>query len=330
MRQNKIVKIIVYPRIHVTLIGMNNQGYRLNGGIGFSIENPSTKVSFNINDIFEIIDERINGFSNQEIKNLVNKLDTIYLRRCLSNKMVCRINSEAPSHCGFGTSTSIRLACVEALMILNQEEYDNETIINLSGRGGTSGIGINTYFQGGMVFDIGTKDRSATELLPSSARENRLNLPLTLVKETLPDWSIGLLIPNNIIPKTQIEEVNFFKKNALLHKEQVDEILYEVVYGVVPSIIEYDISSFCTSINKIQNTAWKKAEREQYGLDLFKLENMLRNLGAHCVGMSSLGPGLFFIADDYIPIQQYIESNKVSCTLLVSRFNNNGRLVDYD
>ena len=36
----KSITITTHPRIHITLIGMNNNGYRRHGGIGFSISDP--------------------------------------------------------------------------------------------------------------------------------------------------------------------------------------------------------------------------------------------------------------------------------------------------
>ena len=35
---DRSLKIETYSRIHITLIGMNVEGYRRNGGIGFSID----------------------------------------------------------------------------------------------------------------------------------------------------------------------------------------------------------------------------------------------------------------------------------------------------
>ena len=45
-----MLKIKAFPRIHISLIGMNNDGYRLNGGIGFSIASPILDMSFEQSD----------------------------------------------------------------------------------------------------------------------------------------------------------------------------------------------------------------------------------------------------------------------------------------
>ena len=61
------LRITAFPRIHMTLIGMNSDGYRINGGIGFSITDPKFLFSFTKSPNFQFIDDRIYGFTNDEL-----------------------------------------------------------------------------------------------------------------------------------------------------------------------------------------------------------------------------------------------------------------------
>ena len=65
-----MLRIQTFPRIHITLIGMNRDGYRLNGGIGFSISSPTLDICFEEADTIDIIDLRKHGFTEDELHRL--------------------------------------------------------------------------------------------------------------------------------------------------------------------------------------------------------------------------------------------------------------------
>ena len=142
-----MLKIKTFPRIHITLIGMNREGYRINGGIGFSMASPTLNLRFEPAGEISVLDKRSQGFSKNELTRLDNHLNKVMKDEHLAEGFHCVIeDSQIHSHFGFGTSTMVYLSCVEALLIINKREYTNDDVVNLSGRGGTSGIGINTYF----------------------------------------------------------------------------------------------------------------------------------------------------------------------------------------
>ncbi|WP_369510459.1 GHMP family kinase ATP-binding protein, partial [Escherichia coli] len=71
------------------------------------------------------------------------------------------ITGNLATHVGMGSGTGIRLACIEALLALNEVSLPQEELVRLSERGGTSGIGIKTYFDGGLVLDLGVRNDNA-------------------------------------------------------------------------------------------------------------------------------------------------------------------------
>jgi len=323
------LKIKSYHRIHISLIGMNNDGYRINGGVGFSISQPTLICSFNVSSDVEIIDERKNKFTLDEIERLRTTIQECRSTHKLKSAIKCTINGDSSPHSGLGSNTAIYLSCIEAILKLNNFRYDKKVLINLSKRGGTSGIGINTYFNGGFVFDLGIK--SDNNLLhPSSIGYRNGVIPTVLFNGNSPDWPIGFCIPKQIETKTEDEEINFFKKICPIDKSLVHEILYESTYGIAASIIEGDYKTFCNAVNKIQKTKWKLLERSLYGHRLIEIENALLKLGADCVGMSSLGPGLFFTGKNIEEIISGIELNFPSVECHNARMNNQGREITYD
>jgi beta-ribofuranosylaminobenzene 5'-phosphate synthase len=231
-----------------------------------------------------------------EIARLRHVLDREKSILKLSTSIHVEIEGDLPTHFGLGSSTAIRLGCMEALYILNNLKPKSENLIMSSGRGGTSGIGINTYFLGGFIVDLGKKTDQSPHC-PSSTAEDRSKLPLMMQRVQMPEWEIGICIPRSIIHKTEEEEKEFFDRTCPIPQNKVYEILYNIIFGVYAAVKENDKQTFSLAIRRIQKTAWKFAERTEYGKSLLEIENKLYKFGATSVGMSSLGPSLFYFAD---------------------------------
>jgi beta-ribofuranosylaminobenzene 5'-phosphate synthase len=330
IRQNEKVMITSFSRVHLTLIGMNNDGYRINGGIGFSISTPIIHSYFEEFEGAEIIDEREMKFTDQEKFRLKHTLNESINRFNLKKGIKCTIRGDILPHCGLGSNTAIYMSCIEGLFLLNGRSYKHNDIVALSKRGGTSGIGINTYFHGGFVFDVGIKNKNEQLFNPSSVANRNGEKPLVIHKCKLPDWEIGICIPKYISSKSEQEEVDFFKNNCPIDKILVKNVLYEAVYGITSSIIENDYEVFCKSVDAIQSTQWKYMERSLYGKDLMELEQKIKNLGADSVGMSSLGPTLFFTGKNISEIILKISHTVPEITCYMSSLNNQGRIIKYD
>ena len=313
------------------MIGMNRDGYRLNGGIGFSISSPTLDMNFEEADTIDIIDRRRHGFTEDELHRLKCHINQVVKSRNFEKVFVCVINEGViQSHVGFGSNSMIYLACIEALFIQNQRVYSEKDIVALSGRGGTSGIGINTYFRGGFVFDTGISNHGIRTHAPSSVFVSKGCQPPLLVKSIeLPLWNLGICIPP-IVPKTEKEEKHFFRTNCPIEKGDVEEILYEAVYGVTSALMENDFRAFCDSINTIQQTKWKSLERDLYGEAITGIETIIRRNGARCVGMSSLGPLLYFFGDDIENIIERVRREIPQCVCTKTSFNNLRRIVEND
>ena len=315
----------------MSLIGMNSDGYRINGGIGFSISSPTLNMSYEPSDSISINDRRSQGFTSVELTRLKNHLIQVTFTEHFDIGFSCVIeNGLISSHIGLGSSTLIYLSCIEALFIINNRNYAQETIIELSGRGGTSGIGINTYFKGGFIFDVGIKNLGNGLLSPSSTFiDSSRPKPLLMNHFQLPSWDLGICIPQ-IEHKTEEDEKLFFENYCPIGKKSVEQILYEAVYGVSASLIENDYYVFCQSINTIQHTRWKQLERDLYGSELRAVEEVIEAAGANCVGMSSFGPMLYFFGGNLYSIVEIVKHNIPHCTCFISSFNNSARILEYD
>jgi beta-ribofuranosylaminobenzene 5'-phosphate synthase len=325
---NKI-KITAPGRIHVNLFDMSNSGYRQNGGIGFCITGLDTTIEFAACSSFKIIDNRETGYSDREIGSLIAFLEQLYASRAYVQKFSLTYLSGPAPHSGFGTGTSTRLACVEAAHYFNNVDADIKQIILASGRGGTSGVGVNTYFSGGMSIDLGVKS-TGLPLAPSSARQGPPILPTQILSLPLPkNWQIGIIVAPKAYRISAEEEVDFFNRTCPVDPLSVQQSIYHALSGMACSAIESDFDTFCLAVNAIQEVEWKASEWRAQVDSLAKLRKVLHEAGAKCVGLSSLGPAIYFMSDDVDAI--FASLSLASDYWLTKCFpNNSGRTLEID
>lgn len=320
-----MIEILTPARIHITLIDLGSAGYRRNGGAGFFVNNPSSRFVFKRDTGLDLDALSENGFSFQQIHQLAKRLLQIKEKyRCGGVKIV-----EArtpPRHSGFGCGTSTTLACIEGFARTNEIELTEQEIVHRSGRGGTSGVGIHGYFTGGFIFDLG-RPYDADPIKSSDDIDQASRVPLLMSNLKMPPWEIGIFIPPDVAPVSQEYERRLFSETLPLTPDQVQEIAYHSVFGLVPSILESDFDSFCRAVSAIQGSAWKRSEIKLHcGAVEHYLEDLL-SLGCTTVGMSSVGPALYFLTRDMLQTVDRIKSRHPTAKIDVASPDNTGRVI---
>jgi beta-ribofuranosylaminobenzene 5'-phosphate synthase len=270
---------------------MHSDGPRINGGIGFAVEGPECAITARRSSGITLIDLRPCPFSKAEREQLTDRIIATADQMGLPLGVEITLAGNMLTHVGLGSGTAIRLAVVESFCLLYDKQPNRETLVALSGRGGTSGVGINAYFDGGLILDLG-RTAQGPGFVPSSIAGN-VAAPLALPSVPMPIWPLFLCIPKVLLPKNQAEEIAFFKRVAPLAPEASYYAAYEALFGLYGSAAENNYDGFNEAVNRMQATAWKKAEREEYEPHIGIISGKLRNLGALSVGLSSLGPLLF-------------------------------------
>ncbi len=304
---------------------MHETGYRKHGGIGFSINDPITRLSFHRQKNFKICDKREHPLTNIESTTLLELLNRIRSRYSLKFAAKIVIRGKSRHHIGLGMGTAIRLGILEGLFKCNNRTIKDTDLIGISERGGTSGIGIHTYFSGGLVFDLGIPN-DGSSFQPSS-RPGRKILPLKLPALKLPEWSMCICFPNDLETLTQQEEIEFFQNTAPIAEEKAFESCYHALFGVYSSIAERDYDLFCKSVQNLQNAEWKRKEWLLYGSRLFDLRSSLLKDGVSCVGMSSLGPLIYCFGNEICLKEVQQKSEIYNCIISIVKFCNSGRLI---
>jgi beta-ribofuranosylaminobenzene 5'-phosphate synthase len=279
---------------------------------------------------FQLQDNRRFNLGAKEYDRLLKSLECFYNQKKFNKRITLIIEGDLVPHFGFGSETTLRLASLEILSLINSHPVDKEELIYFSGRGGVSGIGINTYFDGGFVFDSGVREDSG-EFKPSNLLEVRKSLPLLIKRTDVKEWEIGLFVDARIPSLSEEKEADFFKNSCPISDYDAYEILYHSVFGCLSAIMEQDKNAFTDSINRIQKTKWKALERSLYKDLIEKNEISLLAAGASSVGMSSLGPMLYFFSKS--PIDEVI-NNAIGFGMkgkfIKSSMNNSGRIIQYE
>ena len=326
IRTNAQILIRVYPRLHICLLDLSGRGYRRNGGVGFSVDSPSLLLEFIRSQNTDISILENCGFLGQEIDRLSSRLHTITSRLSLRTGITLIECDAVSRHTGFGSGTAINLSCVEALLIANDYSVDKAKLQQLSGRGGVSGIGINTYFDGGLVFDAGRKE-DCFPFVPSGAIDSDFQLPLTLVSTPMPLWKIGILTLADVQPLSTQAECQIFKSVCPLPRRDVHEAVYHATFGLVSSALSHDFYTFCSAINALQQCTWKRSEIAEYGDTIANTMKKLHDFGCDAVGLSSLGPSLYFFANDFDQVYSRIQADIPYARLIQTQARNKGREI---
>ena len=304
---------------------MHVEGTRKNGGVGFAISEPSCLLDVRLSSQFELTDCRDFPFTDTEARQLSSTVESTMSKFRLASGVSVKLTGPLRTHVGLGSATAIRLGVLEGLFHLNGRPISAQELVSQSNRGGTSGVGINTYFSGGMVHDLGVpNDRS--DFIPSS-RGVSPRRPSSLPVLEMPNWPLRVCIPNFIRPKTQDEEASFFSRAAPVEPTSSYEAAYHALFGVYAAVSDKDFSTFCKAITAMQAVAWKKHEWSQYGDVLWQLATRLQDYGADCVGMSSLGPLLYCFGNDQALRRIDKNAATLNCDVFHSLPSNSGRAL---
>lgn len=289
-------RICAPARIHMNLLALNNFGYRCNGGLGFAITGFDTIVVCQ-----PWHENHVEANSNSIAKDVIGAL-LIFLENVVSSlnasvPVKITVESCPPAHTGLGSGTSLKLSIVDAVSLVNNLNLNRKEKVRLSRRGGTSGIGVNTYFDGGFVADIGVCN-TGVKSAPSSLRESNDFLePTVIVREKMPSWLIGVFLLDNVSGIAGVKEHQFFADNTPVSQVSVEASTYHAIMGTSSAVIDNNYQVFAESIRNIQTLEWKAAEWSIQSKEVHEAKELLYRAGATSVGLSSFGPALYFTGD---------------------------------
>lgn len=289
--------IVARPRIHVSLADMGFASLRAFGGIGFSIERPLTVFQFEqCNELelhgLEVLDEEGRADLTQVIKRMTIDRGELHFRAQLK---------EAPlQHVGFGSKTTLSLALIAGVNAFMSIGWSIEQMQRLSGRGAASGVGIHSFFSGGVIWDVGHRAAAGKPLLPSGST-TVTGIPPLATRIPFPDaWRVLLVLPGER-PMTGAEEIEFFVENAPVPEEQALSTMAALYHGVLPAILLSDYGALASALAEVHRVGFKARELGRWSPHLQMVLAALAKSG-FAVGLSSVGPLIYAILPDDDPI----------------------------
>jgi len=286
-------------RIHMGLIDLNGSYGRYDGGIGLTIKKPNFTLKCDNSDKGiaidfhkSITDERI---KDQCKSKIIESCERIISHFQIESNYHFDVKEAYFPHSGLGSGTQISLATAKLICEYNDIAISSPQLGGILKRGGTSGIGIYSFEQGGLIIDGGHGESEKNDFLPSSASDAKP--PVLIGRYEFPkDWEVLIAIPESHNIKGK-KEVNIFQKYCPIPQIEVEKLSYLIFMNLIPYMLENDIESFGETINKIQDIGFKKIEVMVQQGRIKTLMEKMREFGAYGVGMSSFGPAIYGIID---------------------------------
>jgi beta-ribofuranosylaminobenzene 5'-phosphate synthase len=286
------VRIEAYARVHTALIDLGRATPRAYGGCGFAVRAPVVGVRARPADSLlvthaEMLDDR----GRKDVHSAIARLAR-HVGHPIDAEFA--IDGWIPQHVGLGTKTALLLALLDGANRALDLSLSKGELQSLSGRGGTSGVGVQTYFHGGFVLDAGHQQTLVPTLAPSSSRHPR-NVPPLLTWAPFPErWVMTLLIPPG--PRIHGEsEYAFFQAATPVPAEHVLRTLTLVHHGVTPAVLEEDLERLGASLLELHRVGFKAHELAHQSL---VVKAVLKDCWDHGIvaGLSSMGPTIYAIS----------------------------------
>lgn len=288
-------------RLHLTLIDLNGKYGRIDGGVGLTLKKPRLVLEIHEGyDDIQISFTDMSSLNKETVKDYQDKItsaagkinDFLHLKEGYHFK----VREIFPSHSGLGSGTQLSLAVAQLISKINDQDLTAPEMAEIVGRGGTSGIGVASFDQGGFIVDGGHRTNIKPGFLPSSA--SKASAPPIIARYNFPDdWKIILTIPDVKRRVYGDGEVNIFQEYCPIPLKDVQELIHILFMKMMPAVVEEDLDSFGCAINTIQNIGFKKIELKLQNPFIKDLMDSLRSAGASAVGMSSFGPTVYAVTD---------------------------------
>jgi beta-ribofuranosylaminobenzene 5'-phosphate synthase len=286
-------------RLHFGLLNVPAPGQiaeRSFGGLGLMIDRPGLTVSAS--------DSKDWFFTG----SLAERAQTIVER--IGHPSPVAIVANGPSeHVGLGVGTALSMALVVALAGLKDERLSVPQIVECSGRGERSGIGVHGFFTGGFIVDRGRRTGQVM------ADCETYSLP--------PDWRVVLVRPSvSGVWHGETERAAFARVRSLEEAHRTTARLMAILDGeILPALQQSEFRSFATAIGNYNRLAGEPFAGDQGGVYsncvIEEWIDRLQSLGLTGVGQSSWGPTVF----------AFVETQN-QADWLVTRIRNDGNTFD--
>ena len=215
-------------RLHITLIDLNGSYGRIDGGIGLTLADPGFILEAVPGDTQTTIEfAETAGGSKEERTACQTKLlaaaEKAAAHYAPGTGYHLTVHQLYPSHSGLGSGTQMALAAAKLIAELNDRHPQSIELAEITGRGGTSGIGVHAFDHGGFIADGGHSKKEKSSFMPSSVSTAK---PACLIgRYHFPDdWGVLLAIPAFGNRYNGAAETNIFQTHCPVPKTDVEQV----------------------------------------------------------------------------------------------------------
>ncbi len=312
-----MIKITTPCRLHLTLIDMNAEIGRVDGGAGLTLSSPNVRIKAEKAE--EIRIDGLQGFADRMKRAAESLLPA-------GEGIRIEVEELIPAHVGFGSGTQSSLAAAAAVNELYGLGKSVRELAFAVKRGGTSGIGVTAFEKGGFIVDGGHRFKDKGVFMPSAA--SKVPPGPVLFREGFPEWDIVVAIPNEKGVHDQ-EEINLFKEFCPLPIEEVREVAHVVLMQMMPAVIEQDIENFGAAINHVQTVGFNKRESLIWPDFVKSIASFMRSR-SYGAGVSSFGPVVYSLVDNkaegrqlQVEVQKMLDES-IGGTAMITKVKNSG------
>ena len=270
---------------------------RLDGGVGLMLRHPSIAINVRKSarssvQLADVIPEDSRMEFQHGISALLERL-----RAQLGGPVEVEVESCPAAHAGLGAKTQLLLAVVTGVVRCHGIPVDADALAKLSGRAGTSGIGLYGFLQGGFILDGGHQVAAKlgeTIYRPSSYSQTAGAPPL-LGRYAFPDWPVLLIsCPGHRIHGEW--EARLFQEVCPVPNEDVQALCQIILMQLLPALVTQDVRGFGDALWDIQARRWKAFEIASQVPAIGRIMSRVRKeLGVAGIGMSSWGTSIMCV-----------------------------------
>lgn len=268
-------------RLHFALIDLHGGLGRVDGGVGLALEEPNIELEATRSD-------RLEAYG--PLADPIRDGAAAVLDRVNGTSVTIEVDQAFPKHVGLGSGTQAALAGGVAVAEISDVTLSTRELAEITGRGGTSGIGTASFDSGGFILDGGHSLDQKDGFLPSS--ESPAPPPEVLSRFDFPDWKITILLPEGKGAHSE-SELSIFKKECPIPEREVEKTSRIILTKLLPSVAEENFGDFRDAIRRLQNVGFKRLEVDLQPTSKELLETM-HDRGC-ATGMSSFGPVVYAV-----------------------------------
>tara|TARA_B100000989_G_scaffold298064_1_gene285930 strand:- start:91 stop:1050 length:960 start_codon:yes stop_codon:yes gene_type:complete len=271
-------------RIHLGFLELDNNSDRLFGSLGLTISNFETQLSLRKSKKTNVICEN----SNQKEK--IKKIITLLNRKIDFPPFELKVLKSIPAHSGLGSGTQLALSIGTLISSFAKKNISIDEQAIIFKRGKRSGIGIESFKNGGFIVD-GGKIKKSTKIPP------------ILFNYNWPEnWKLILILDKSLEGIHGLKEKQEFRDIKGISGEFSKENCKSLCLKILPAIIEKRFKEFCSGMQEVQNNTARIFSKAQGGFfssrKISMIFNFIKNNEKICYGQSSWGPTGYIILEN--------------------------------